>query len=588
LYKYSKQQQTAMRANQAFTIFVVLLALVVLVSAGKKGGNSYSNRCNLKTVIDPSNCVLEADYIVVGAGGGGAPLLRKLSDDYAYSVLGFEAGAYRENDPNVRSPFGSQVVSSTGVATYGFQMKTAQDTGTGKVFDISIGRLLGGSTSHNGMMYVRGSPQLFNKWQSLVGPTWSSSAVNAAYNRIENYTNDNSSYNPRRGSGGALDVRRPANGASSGAGSIATKIAQWTAQASGISVTPDYNDPATPVGPFVRYDLFQTPETTRESSSTAFLPSSVLKADGTGVGNRKLRIFWQSSVTRVLIENGKAVGVEVLINGVTHYAYAKKEVILAANIFSTQILQNSGVGNATALHQLGIQVKVNNPNVGRHLQNHKSLASLTWTFNPNNGPIGLASDPAGLYGGGAILPSWNAQGPIPSSELSKPRKYQILWLPNTENTFRAYIMQLLPQSEGFTLIQSKDPLQVPLHQENMFLNPNDLDDFAKFIYYGLQKTLTPVMQANDPSVTMELTFPNLDKVKEHILAYCGTAFHYSGTNRMASSSATGVVDAQGRVFGVQRLRVADSSILPSSVDGNTAAPAVMVGFRIAEFIIASR
>jgi choline dehydrogenase len=576
-----------MRVNKAFSTFVVLLALVVLVSAGKKGGSG-GNRCNIKTVIDPSNCVLEADYIVVGAGGGGAPLLRKLSDDYDYSVLGFEAGTYREDDPNVRSPFGSQAVSVTGTATYGFQMKTAQDTGTGKVFDISIGRLLGGSTSHNGMMYVRGSPQLFNQWQSLVGPTWSSAEINAAYNRIENYTNENSPVNPNRGSGGLLDVRRPANGPSSGAGSIATKIAEWTAQASGIPVTPDYNDPATPVGPFVRYDLFQTPATTRESSSSAFLPSSVLNPDGTGVGNRKLRIFWQSSVTRVLIEYGKAVGVEVLINGVTHRAYAKKEVILAASIFSTQILQNSGVGNGTALHQHGIQVKVNNPNVGRHLQNHKSLASLTWTFNPNDGPIGLVSDPAGLYGGGAVLPSWNAQGPIPASELSKPRKYQILWLPNTANTFRAYIMQLMPESEGSTLIQSKDPLQVPLHQENMFQNPNDLDDFANFIYYGLQNTLTPVMQADDPSVTMELTFPNVDAVKAHILAACGTAYHYSSTNRMAYSAATGVVDAQGRVFGVQRLRVADSSILPTAVDGNTGAPAVMVGFRIAEFIIASR
>jgi len=559
------------------------------------GPRSFQRPCNIKGRFDlppptrARGCDIVADYIVVGTGAGGAAVTRVLSDDFAYSVLALEAGQNKDADPNVQSAFGSQTVSVYSSSTYGWQIKSAFEESVFKNFDVSVGRMLGGSTSHNGMMYVQGSLNFFDECEAAGGSSWSAANIKAAFKQIERY-NRQGLIDPSRGLNGLVDVRRPANGPSTGAGSMPTLLANWTATASGIPVTPDYNGDHN-FGPFVRYDLFENPDFTRASASTEFLASTVMNADGTGVGGRQLRVLFESTVVRVIFDGINAVGVEFLRDGRTDYAWARKEIVLSGSIFTTQILQNSGIGDATLLNQLGVPVVYNNPNVGAHLLNHQSLM-LDFKANPAHLPALQDTDPFALYAGGAFFPSWTADGPVSQAELSNPRKYQTIWLGpffNGDPYIHLFLIQLRPKSQGYVKIQSKDPLQVPYHKENMFSDPADLQDFGDFLYHGIQNTLLGYFHAQDPLYDITWGRWNTSaQAQAFVASKVAKSFHYTNTNRMAPSAATGVVNSKGQVYGVRRLRVADSSVIPGGADGNTAALTMVYGWKIAQMMVQAR
>jgi choline dehydrogenase len=438
-------------------------------------------------------CEWEADYIVVGTGAGGAPPLRILSDDPRISVIGFEAGFNAEKDPNVYDPFKNRQAANVQTSTYDWQMKTAFVTPLGKPLDISIGRMLGGATSHNGMMYMRPSQAYFNTWSLYGRKNWTAAEINAAYQRMENHALQL----PTRGVGGPVDIKRSAVGPTSGSGAFVAKITNWTSEIVGLPILNDFNGANSPsYGPFYRFDLFVTPDGKRENSARAFL-DDVINPDGTSKGNRKLRILFNSTVTRVLFDrNRRARGVEYIYQGRTMRAWAKKRIIIAANLFSTQILQNSGIGDASRLQALGIPVVYNNPNVGKHLSNHP-LVSIPFTVNPNDAPTSFP-DHSGICSG-MFLPQWHANGTFNPADLSGQRKFQVFWLWTGGNNFAAATILQTPKSLGTEYIQSSDPLQVPLHDERMFVDhPEDLDDLVNFLYYFYQQSYLPFIKSQDP------------------------------------------------------------------------------------------
>lgn len=589
-------QNRSVSRQKSHRLWFLLASLFTfaLVMVSAQDVNSWLRPCNLKNELPPPaagkvpECDLRADYIVVGMGGAGSALARLLSDNNHYSVIGVEAGHYRDDDPNIQSAFGSQVVSNNGYSTYMYQFKSAFEPVVGKTFDVFIGRGSGGSTGVNGMQFVRGSTPFFQDWERYGGPEWSPTNITEAYKNMETY-NGQSPIGATRGTSGLVNSRGPAVGPTTGAGSFAYKIANWTATASGIPITTDYND-VNQFGPFARFDLFQNPDGSRCSSSSAYLPPSVLNKNGTSVGTRKLRVFFKTTATKIIFVGKRAIGIEVMREGSVQFIRANKEVIVANSLFAVQLLQNSGIGPAQLLESKGVEVLLDNQHVGRHSFNHQSMF-LAFGFNPAHLPSAPGTDYQSLYPGGIFLPSWTATGPVDTAELQHPRKYQLIWVGPYEGSpvLLAFIIQLRPNSEGTVEIQSKDPFEIPLYNENTFSDIEDLNDFAKFLYYGIQNTLSAHMVSQDASyVPYWAPWSSLEETKQHVKSNLLKSYHYTSTLRMSLNATSGVVDPKGRVWGITGLRVAGSPIIPSSVDGNTGAASIMTGAKIAQFIIADR
>jgi len=571
--------------------FVPLLLLLscVLLSITKTSDAGGLITCDSPYADD--NCVIVADYLVASAGAAGAAVLRRLSDDSRYSVIGFEAGKYLLDDPNVK--YGANAYNVYGdMNSYFWPMKTERDNVRGKVDDIMVGLGAGGGSMVNGMQYSRPSKAFNALLEQWGGADWSSAAIEQDFKTIENFTVSDGTIAASRGTNGYINVRRPAAGPTSGAGALASLLANWTAGASGIPVTADYNDdvsnPSKGFGSFPRYQLFQTPEGERETSVNAFLPKSVMNPDGTAVGRRQLRVFFEAEVQSVIIDSQRKVakGLVYLINGKTRTALARKEVILANNIFTSKILQLSGIGPADLLTANGIPVIVNNPNVGAHMQNHVSI-SLNYVANPLHGVGYYNNDYAALYAGGAFLPRWTADGPISNATLlTETRKYQLIWFAGFTQLF---VGPLQPKSSGYEKILSRSSHRNPRHNDLALTDADDLNDMANFLYHFVQNTLFPYIRSQDPAYNIGWTAWNsVEEAKAFIQQNAGKTLHYCCHARMAPSASQGVVDSRGRVYGVSRLRVVGAPALPVITDSTPAAFCMLHGWRVAGFIIQDR
>lgn len=530
-------------------------------------------------------CQSTFDYVIVGSGAAGGAAARVLLDA-GYSIGVIEAGAYYDDRQDIWDATRSSNTFNARSPTYAWQHKSDVEVATGRSYQVNIAMALGGSTTHYGMQYVLGNKGVFDNWERLVGSYWSFNNVKQTYTQLENYNNEEPSNVPvGRGTNGPVGVRHPANGPTSGLGSMANKLATWSAAASGIPVNSDYNGPQS-YGPFIRYDLFQNQSRNRVSSSTAFL-NSVVNPDGSPIGNRKIRVFLESHVVKVLFKsNKKAYAVDAIRSGYTTRICARKEILLAANIRSAQILELSGVGNPSILSANGIPLVYNNTNVGEHLSNHPQII-VFFNSNPADGGITTPTDPQALYAGGAFYPPINPDGSFQATDPNQPRGYQTLWLNGGPGRVGLFSMLAQPKSFGKSHIQSSNPLQIPLTDEGGFSNPDDLTQFSTYLYEFVHKKLAPYITSQDPLYTA--SWPNWSSVNDaraFIIANNGKASHYSGLCRMGTSAANGVVDKYGKVFGVKSLRVIDTSAAPTVSDGNMGVVGMMMGVRFARAIIA--
>jgi choline dehydrogenase len=333
--------------------------------------------------------------------------------------------------------------------------------------------------------------------------------------------------------------------------------------------------------------MFQTPERHRETASTAFLNDAMFpNGTGTGLGANRLTVLLRTFGTRVLFnDNKRAIGLEAIKDGQTIRIRARKEVVLAGGMRSSHILELSGIGNATLLNSLGIPVIVDNPNVGEHLKNHPSNIHLLIYSDHIFGAPTAPTDPAGLFGGGGFFPEMLSNGSFAPANSSKSRDFQIVW---SGTRFAPQILVLFvaldrPVSEGWVHAHSPDPLTNPFVDQRLAVDGDDLDRMVRFNYHFVQNTLIPYLQSQFFAAGGYL-FPygrdqwsNTTQAAEWTIANLIDASHYTGSNAMAPSAATGVVDGAGRVFGVKNLRVADSSIFPDITDGNTALMSMVVG-----------
>jgi len=513
------------------------------------------------------------DYIVVGTGPAGAVIANTLSNNKKTSVLVLEAGGNNDHDEPIRNSTAAAELEENYSAQYFWQGKGIPQEGLDdRSFEWTTGRLAGGGSSINGEQYVRPTSEVMRNWEELLGRTWSPQNAIHRFKQLERFSGE-TNHDHVHGYHGKINIRQAPEHPTS----MTEKLTTAMERATGFPRILDYNDPHTPLGPFTRWQLYQKLSGNRESASTAFLSPQVVSRNGRGVHGRKLTIRFHTTVLRILFSQRRAIGVEFMQEGKCIRAYSRKKVIISAGINSAQLLLLSGIGPADSLRKANIPVVFHNRNVGQSLRNH-TLNSATFSANPNDRALPL-NDPNALYSGGAFLPD-------PTGIAPHRRAVQLIGL-GSNGKLTIAIIYLRPKSRGTIRLQTKDPLQIVLANEGFLQDPEDMEAI-KNTYRTYIKDIAHELSHIDSSY--QLLSPDIDtieddaKLESFIKENFDHNHHQQGSLRMAPLSKGGVVDRFGRVHGVNDLIVADASIIPFTVDGNTSASAYLIGYTIAKHL----
>ncbi|MFC3110000.1 choline dehydrogenase [Undibacterium arcticum] len=524
----------------------------------------------------------EYDYIIVGAGSAGCVLANRLTEDAEVRVLVLEAGpSDRSIFIHMPSAFAYPLANDKYNWFYDTEPEPYMNQ---RHMHCPRGRVIGGSSSINGMVYIRGHAFDYDAWASMPGlAQWSYFHCLPYFKKAENRLKGGDAY---RGAQGPLNVstgacRNPLYRAFVEAG-----------QQAGYPYTDDMNGyQQEGLGPM---DM-TVYKGRRWSAAQAYLRPAAKR------GN--LRVTARALVTRILFDGTRAIGVEYAQGGRTHQVYAAREVILSGGaINSPQVLMLSGIGNAGELRALGIPVKVNLPGVGQNLQDHietyvqyasKQPITLYSAMNP------LAKLKIGVQwlfaGKGLGATNHFESGGFIRSEagvMQPDLQYHFLPMaisydgksPATEHGFQAHVGPMRPTSRGHIKLRSADPKAHP----RILFNYMQTEQDRKEMRAGVRLTREIFAQAAfEPFRNAELA-PGLKvqsdaDIDAYIREKAESAFHPSCSCRMGNDEMA-VVDGAGRVHGVQNLRVVDASIMPNVISGNLNAPTIMMAEKMADLI----
>lgn len=529
----------------------------------------------------------EFDYVIVGGGSAGAILAARLSEKPDVSVCLLEAGP-RDKNPFIHLPAGFIKIIFDPALTWGYETEPGPHI-NGRKLPVLQGKVLGGSGSINGMVWVRGQRQDFDDWAAAGNEGWAYDDILPYYRKMERRIGEGEA--EFRGRDGGIPVMDL---------SWKNKLVDAFiagAQQAGIPYNADYNgrDQAG-VG---RYQ-YNIDRGRRYSAAKAYLKPAA--------GRKNLHVLTDALATKILFEGKTAVGVEYRRTGdaTKRTVRARREVVLCGGaVNSPKLLMLSGVGPADVLAEAGVPLVHELAGLGQNYMDHYT-PRLTYKAKNAESINGLASGPK-LWGQmlrwGLGMPSILGMGVVLGAAFWKSRPD--LNRPNmvvtfTPGTFKegflgrlddfpgmtTGVWQLRPDSRGWMKITSADPMAKPSVQPNFLAEESDRRTAVEALKIARKIMATPQMAA----LTEEETMPGLDtNSDEDLLAYtrrqglCG--YHASGTARMGlAGDPLAVVDSSLRVHGMERLRVVDASIMPVVVSGNTNAATMMIAEKAADMI----
>jgi len=530
------------------------------------------------------------DYIIVGAGSAGCVLANRLSASGRHRVLLLEAGGSdRRFWITVPIGYGKTFYD----ARYNWKYLTEPDPGTAnRVSYWPRGKVLGGSSSINAMVYIRGQAEDFDGWAESGNPGWAWRDVLPYFKKSEDFAHGSGEFH---GAGGPMHV-------SDTTGQVHPVCQDYLAagQQAGLALNNDFNG-ASQEG----VGLYQilTRGGFRVSSARAFLRPAMQRPN--------LKVSQQAQATRILFEGKRAIGVDYVERGNRRQARCRGEVILSAGaINSPQLLQLSGIGPGGLLQSFGIEVVLDRPAVGAHLQDHLSVDYLYRSRRPtlNNllrpwwgkllvgieyvvsrrGPLALSVNQAGgFFRSSPALSRPDMQLYFsPLSYIKAPPGSRPLMSPDPYPGFLLSVSPCRPESRGHLQIRSPDPFAAPAVYPNYLATEHDVAEMLAGVRFLRRLAGTPALSAlieeelkPGPGVQGD------DALIQDIRQRAGTVFHPVSTCRMGPDAADSVVDARLKVHGLAGLRIVDASIFPSLTSGNTNAPAIMVGEKGADLIL---
>ncbi|MEM7440520.1 MAG: choline dehydrogenase [Pseudomonadota bacterium] len=528
-----------------------------------------------------------ADFVIVGAGSAGCAMAYRLSEDGKHSVIVIEHGG-TDAGPFIQMPGALSYPMNMARYDWGYQTEPEPALG-GRRLAAPRGKVIGGSSSINGMVYVRGHMRDFDKWAEMGATGWSGADVLPYYHRLENWDGSGHGGDPDwRGNDGPLNVQRGSRD-----NPLNTAFVEAGRQA-GYQVTDDYNGQQQEgFGP-----MDQTVHNgERWSAAKAYLKPA-LKRDN-------VRLI-RGLASRVTFEGKRATGVEVVINGKTEVIRAGRDVVIAASAFnSPALLLRSGIGPAAELRALGIEVRADRPGVGRNLQDHLEL----YIQAKSKQPITLYKY-WNLLGKAYVGARWlfTKTGPGASNQFesaafirSKPGveypDIQYHFLPIAVrydgqiapegHGFQAHVGPMRSASRGAVTLRSADPKEPPKLAFNYMSHPQDWEDFRTCIRLTREIFAQPAFEPfYDGEIQPGAGVQSDDELNDFIREHAESAYHPCGTCRIGSADDPhAVVDPECRVIGVDGLRVADSSVFPQITNGNLNGPSIMVGEKASDHIL---
>ena len=526
---------------------------------------------------------MEFDFVVIGAGSAGCAVAARLSENGRYSVAVLEAGG-RDSTPWIHIPVGYFKTMGNPVTDWCYY--TEPDPGlNGRSIAWPRGRVLGGSSSINGLLYVRGQRQDFDHWRQLGNTGWGWDDVMPYFKRAENWEGEAGDV---RGKVGPLNVSKSQLSRD--------VIDAWgeAAIAAGYKRNPDYNG-ADQEG----VGMFQMTMKNgqRCSAAKAYLAPARKR--------QNLEIITHAHTTKIIVKNRRAVGIVAKINGIETEVKARREIVLSAgSIGSPQILMLSGIGDGAKLGEHGIAAICELAGVGMNLQDHlqarpvyKCTASTINTETRNifqklgiafeyatrrTGPMAMAAS----LGTAFLKTRPELETPDIQFHLQPFSATRPADGPHRFSAFTASVLQLRPESTGHLELASAHYGDYPKIHPNYLATKTDCDTLVDGIRIARKICNTePVKQL----ITSEFSpgdavGDDYEGLLEWARNSATTIYHPTGTCKMGTDKMA-VVDPSLKVYGIKGLRVADASIMPTITSGNTNAPAIMIGEKVADMIL---